>query len=76
MVRETQLTPAHLIQPLFVAEGERRGPVASMPGVVRQSLDQLVITAREAADAGLPALVLFPLIEAAHKSEDAAAAST
>ena len=75
LVREHRLSPADLILPVFIREGQGiREPVASMPGVVRQSLDQLVITAREAADAGLPALVLFPLIEAAHKSEDAAAA--
>ena len=75
LVREHRLAPSDLILPVFVREGEAvREPVSSMPGVVRQSVDQLVLTAREAADAGLPALVLFPLIDAAHKSEDAAAA--
>lgn len=75
LVREHRLTPADLILPVFVREGEDiREPVASMPGVVRHSVDQLVGTAREAVDAGIPALVLFPLIDPVCKSDDAAAA--
>ncbi|WP_348672464.1 porphobilinogen synthase [uncultured Abyssibacter sp.] len=75
LVREHWLTPADLILPVFVREGEDiREPVASMPGVVRHSVDQLVGTAREAVDAGIPALVLFPLIDPVCKSDDAAAA--
>ena len=47
MVRETRLSPADLIQPLFVVEGSgRREKVASMPGVFRYSVDQVVLEAR------------------------------
>src|SRR5688572_11931452 len=61
LVRETALTPADLIWPLFVIEGENaRDPVTSMPGVERLSVDLLVAAAREAASEGIPALALFP----------------
>ena len=49
LVRETRLSASQLIQPLFVAEGDLVGPVASMPGIVRLSPDQL---AKECADHG------------------------
>ena len=74
MVRETQLSPAHLIQPLFVAEGERRGPVASMPGVVRLDIDELVAEARELQALGIGMVALFPVIPAELKSDDGAEA--
>jgi porphobilinogen synthase len=61
LVRETVLTPADLIWPLFVIEGEKaRDPVKSMPGVERLSVDLLVEAARAAAAEGIPALALFP----------------
>jgi porphobilinogen synthase len=61
MVRETVLTPADLILPLFVIEGEnQRTPIATMPGVERYSIDLAVEKAREAASLGIPALALFP----------------
>ncbi|HEV7274958.1 MAG TPA: porphobilinogen synthase [Devosiaceae bacterium] len=61
LVRETVLTPADLIWPLFVIEGEDlRDPVKSMPGVERLSIDLLVQAAKAAAAEGIPALALFP----------------
>jgi porphobilinogen synthase len=61
LVRETVLTPADLIWPLFVAEGaDVRDPVRSMPGVERLSVDLLVEAAKAAAAEGIPALALFP----------------
>ena len=61
MVRETQLLPRDLIWPLFVIEGRtEKTAIASMPGVERLSVDLLVGAAREARDAGIPALALFP----------------
>lgn len=64
LMREHTLTADDLIYPVFVLEGERREePVASMPGVVRQSLDRLLATAEEAVKLGIPALALFPVIE-------------
>ena len=58
---ETVVTPADLIWPLFVAEGQGvEEPVAALPGVSRWSVDLLVERAREARDAGVPCVALFP----------------
>lgn len=63
LVRETVLTPADLIQPVFVLEGrDRTEPVASMPGVERMSLDWLLRYAEEVQRLGVPAIALFPVI--------------
>jgi porphobilinogen synthase len=70
MVRETRLDPAQLIQPLFVAEGKRVGPVASMPGVERLSLTSLGAEVRALYKLGIPAVALFPVIPADRKSAD------
>lgn len=60
MVRETTLRPADLIQPMFVTAGEGvREPVASMPGIERLSISELVEEAGEVAEAGVPAVLLF-----------------
>ncbi|MBK5116105.1 MAG: porphobilinogen synthase [Thermoleophilia bacterium] len=60
MVRETTLRPADLIQPMFVTAGEGvREPVASMPGIGRLSIGELVEEAAEVAEAGVPAVLLF-----------------
>ncbi|WP_372722493.1 porphobilinogen synthase [Immundisolibacter sp.] len=75
LVRETRLTPADLIYPVFVLDGTgKREPVASMPGVERLSIDLLVAHARAAAGLGIPALALFPVIDPALKSADASQA--
>ncbi len=72
MVRESSLSPADFILPVFVLDGAKREEaVASMPGVKRQSLDLLLETARQARDLGIPALALFPVIDAPLKSLDA-----
>jgi len=72
MVRESSLSPADFILPVFVLDGERREEaVASMPGVRRQSLDGLLETARRAHELGIPALALFPVIDTPLKSLDA-----
>jgi porphobilinogen synthase len=63
LVRETVLTPSDLIQPVFILEGkDRNEPVASMPGVARQSLDWLLKSAEELQRLGVPAIALFPVI--------------
>jgi porphobilinogen synthase len=60
LVRETELSPAHLIQPLFVVAGEGiREEVESMPGVERFSISGLVEEAGEVAGAGIGAVLLF-----------------
>ncbi|HWA69525.1 MAG TPA: porphobilinogen synthase [Rhizomicrobium sp.] len=71
LVAETRLSPADLIWPVFVIEGEnRREAVASMPGVERLSVDLVVAAAKEAAALGIPVIALFPHTPAALKSED------
>ena len=60
MVRETELTPAHLVQPLFVQLGtDSRTPIEAMPGVDRLSISQAVDEAGAAHEAGVPAVLLF-----------------
>src|SRR5215203_7521623 len=60
LVRETELSPAHLIQPAFVIAGEGvREEVPSMPGIQRFSINNLVEEAAEVAAAGIGALMLF-----------------
>jgi porphobilinogen synthase len=60
LVRETELSPAHLIQPAFVVAGEDiREEIESMPGIERFSISGLVEEAAEIAAAGIGALLLF-----------------
>ena len=64
MVRETRLSTANLVLPLFVCPGEGvEQPIGSMPGVARQSVDRIVETAKAAFDEGVPALILFGIPE-------------
>jgi len=66
LVRENTLTPDDLIYPMFVIEGsEARVAVASMPGIERLSIDQLVAEAVRVASLGIPAVALFPNVDAA-----------
>ena len=60
LVRETELSPRHLVQPLFVVSGEGvREPVESMPGVERFSISELVAEASELQAIGVEAVLLF-----------------
>jgi porphobilinogen synthase len=60
LIRETELSPRHLIQPLFVVAGEGvREEVPSMPGVARFSISHLVEEAAEVAEAGIGAVMVF-----------------
>ncbi|WP_020647765.1 porphobilinogen synthase [Solimonas variicoloris] len=61
MVRETRLVPGQLIQPLFVAEGALKGPVASMPGVARLDLEELVRECEALLALGVGCVALFPV---------------
>lgn len=75
LMREHQLSASDFILPVFVLEGEgREESIASMPGVKRQSIDLLLKTAAEAVALGVPALALFPVVDASRKSLDAAEA--
>jgi porphobilinogen synthase len=72
LMREHQLTASDLIWPVFVQEGEgRRDAIASMPGVERLSIDQLLIEASRAFELGVPALALFPVTPPEAKSLEA-----
>jgi porphobilinogen synthase len=59
LVRETTLTPADLVYPMFVQLGEGRTPVGAMPGISRVSISHAVEEAGEAHALGIPAVLLF-----------------
>src|SRR5918992_841876 len=60
LVRETELTPSHLVLPMFVELGESsRSPIEAMPGVERLSISHAVEEAGAAHDLGVPAVLLF-----------------
>lgn len=70
--RENQLSPHDFILPVFVKEGHGPSdPIASMPGVSRHSLAALLKVAEKAVALKIPALALFPVIDATRKSLDA-----
>ncbi|MEM8885326.1 MAG: porphobilinogen synthase [Planctomycetota bacterium] len=72
MVRETTLSPADLIWPLFVTEGEDQEiPIPSMPDCFRWSRDRIVAEAKEAYARGIPAVALFPALDDAKKDRTA-----
>ena len=69
LVRETELSPRHLVQPLFVVSGEGvREPVESMPGIDRFSINELVAEASELAAVGIEAVILFGIPAAKDES--------
>ena len=75
MHRETVLTPADLIWPLFVTDGSNvEEPVTSLPGVSRWSVDGIAKRAREAVDLGIPCIALFPNTQPEKRSDDGAEA--
>ncbi|TAD81903.1 MAG: porphobilinogen synthase [Sphingomonadales bacterium] len=73
--RETVLTSADLIWPLFVTSGEGvEEPIATLPGVSRWSVDGIVARAKEAVDLGIPVIALFPNTPRELRSDDGAEA--
>ena len=73
LVRETELSPAHLIQPAFVVPGEGvREGIESMPGIERFSISELLAEATEIAAAGIGAVLLFGLPTAKDETGSAA----
>ena len=71
LMRETTLTVDDLIYPVFIIEGEnQREPIAAMPGVERLSIDLLIEEAKVAAELGIPAIALFPVIPEKKKTAD------
>ena len=72
LMRENRLSADDLIYPVFVREGKGvREPVASMPGIERMSIDELLKEAAELTALDVPALALFPVTPPESKSEDA-----
>jgi len=67
LVRETHVRSEDLIYPLFVHDLPAKAEIASMPGVFRHSLDSLVRECEEAFAAGIPAVALFPALDASLK---------
>ena len=71
LVAENTLSASDLLWPLFVIEGKaKREPVASLPGVQRLSIDQIVDAAHEAAKLGIPAIALFPYTDPKLRTDD------
>ncbi|HCP80162.1 MAG TPA: porphobilinogen synthase [Octadecabacter sp.] len=75
MVRENALTPSDFIWPVFVMDGtDTSEPVASMPGVMRHTVDRIGAAAKEAYNLGIPAICVFPYTGMAQRTEDCALA--
>ncbi|MFT4538433.1 MAG: porphobilinogen synthase [Planctomycetota bacterium] len=75
LVRENALSVQHLIWPTFVQEEAGASAVASMPGVERYGPDRIVDEVGRAAQLGIPAIALFPLVPDSRKSADCAEAT-
>ena len=75
LMREHRLHADDLIYPMFIIEGKnKRQAVASMPGIERLTLDNLIKDVKKLLKLGIPAIALFPVVPAGKKSEDAAEA--
>ena len=72
LVAENRVTAADLILPLFLTDGVQSTPVASMPGVSRNTIDDALRVAEQASALGIPALALFPEVDASLKTPDCA----
>src|SRR5437868_4023435 len=73
IARETRLSPADFVYPMFIAHGiDRREPITAMPGVSRLSIEHAVAEAGEAAALGIPAVLLFGI--PSHKDEEGSGA--
>ncbi|GAB5469052.1 MAG: porphobilinogen synthase [Rhodospirillales bacterium] len=71
LVAEQHLSANDFIWPLFVAEADELGPVQSMPGVERHSVDGLLRQAELALEAGIPCVALFPFVSDGLKTSEA-----
>jgi porphobilinogen synthase len=71
LMREHTLTVDDLIYPVFVLDGKARAePVASMPGVMRHTVDRLLAHVEACVELGIPAVALFPAVEKKLKTAD------
>jgi porphobilinogen synthase len=72
LIRENHVTPSDLIWPVFVQDGKgKRSAIASMPGVARVTVDELVKDARRAAKLKIPAIAIFPFVNPKLKTPEA-----
>ncbi|MGZ5569525.1 MAG: porphobilinogen synthase [Usitatibacter sp.] len=72
LVRQSRLGPEDLVLPVFVRDGTKVvEPVASMPGVLRRSVDELLPVVEQALTYGIPAIALFPVIDSFGKTPGA-----
>lgn len=67
---ETVLTPADLIWPLFISDGDAEEPIATLPGVSRWPVAEIVKRAKEARGLGIPCIALFPNTPRGLRTED------
>ena len=75
LARQNTLTTDDLIWPVFVMDGkDDETPVASMPGVVRRTVDRVALAAKEAQNLGIPAICIFPYTGMKDRTEDCAMA--
>ena len=75
LARQNTLTTDDLIWPVFVMDGkDDETPVASMPGVVRRTVDRIADAAKEAQSLGIPAICIFPYTGMEARTEDCAMA--
>jgi porphobilinogen synthase len=74
LVRETTLSPADLIAPLFIQLGAGRAPIASMPGQFRLGIEEAAREARELHNLGVAGVILFGIVPPEQKTPDAHAA--
>ena len=71
MVAEHRLSAADLIYPIFVHGGSDAEPIPSMPGIERVSIEGAKEVAKQAADLGIPALAIFPVVDSELKTDAA-----
>ncbi len=72
LMREHRLDASDFIYPMFILDGEqRREAIESMPDVERVSIDLLLEQAQEIVELGIPAIALFPVVDASGKSDSA-----
>ena len=71
MVAEHRLSAADLIYPIFVHGGSDAEPIPSMPGIERVSVEGAKEVAKRAADLGIPALAIFPVVDSELKTDEA-----
>lgn len=71
LVAENELSTSQLVWPLFVIEGDNRSEeIGSMPGVERLTVDRLLRAVESAAELGVPAVALFPVVPLERKTAD------